>query len=64
MMQIDPTVTHCYKKIPQSNNSYTFKSLNKMQKILNTLQRDTNIMWFTQNMGYVHTEIAIPFITI
>ena len=35
-----------------------------MQNTLNTLQRDTVITWFTQTMGYVHTEIAIPFITI
>ena len=35
-----------------------------MQNTLNTLQRDTNIMWFTQTMGYVHKQIASPFITI
>ena len=35
-----------------------------MQNTLNTLQRDTYITWFTQTMGYVHTEIANPFITV
>ena len=35
-----------------------------MQNTLNTLQRDTGITWFTQMMGYVHTEISIPFITV
>ena len=44
-----------------SNNSYIVKSLNKMR---NTLQRDIDITWFTQKMGYVHIEIASPFITI
>ena len=34
-----------------------------MQNTLNTLQRDVDIMWFTQTMGYVHIEIANPFIT-
>ena len=57
-------VTPCYKIGPRSNNTYTVKSLNKMQNTLNTLQRDTNIMWFTQTMGYVHKENASPFITV
>ena len=35
-----------------------------MQNTLNTLQRDTNITWFTQTMGYIHTEIANPIITV
>ena len=35
-----------------------------MQNTLNTLQRDTYIMWFTQTMGYVHKEISSPFITV
>ena len=35
-----------------------------MQNTLNTLQRDTDITWFTQTMGYVHKEIASPFITV
>ena len=35
-----------------------------MQNTLNTLQRDIDIMWFTQTMGYVHKEIASPFITV
>ena len=35
-----------------------------MQNTLNTLQKDTNITWFTQKMGYVHIEIASPFITV
>ena len=35
-----------------------------MQNTLNTLQRDTSITWFTQTMGYVHTKIASPFITV
>ena len=35
-----------------------------MQNTLNTLQRDTDIMWFTQTMGYIHKEIASPFITV
>ena len=32
----------------------------------NTLKhyRETYIMWFTQVMGYVHKEIASPFITV
>ena len=35
-----------------------------MQNTLNTLQRDTYIMWFTQTMGYVHKQISSPFITV
>ena len=35
-----------------------------MQKTLNILQRDMNISWFTQTMGYVHKEIANHFITV
>ena len=35
-----------------------------MHNTLNTLQRDTDIKWFTQEMGYVHTEISSPFISI
>ena len=35
-----------------------------MQNTLNTLQRDTDITWFTQTMGYVHKEIASPFIIV
>ena len=35
-----------------------------MQNTLNTLQRDTNIIWFTQTMGYIHKEISSPFITV
>ena len=35
-----------------------------MKNTLNTLQRDANITWFTQTMGYVHKEIASPFITV
>ena len=35
-----------------------------MQNTLNTLQRDTDIIWFTQTMGYVHKEIASHFITV
>ena len=35
-----------------------------MKNTLNTLQRDTDITWFTQTMGYVHKEIASPFITV
>ena len=35
-----------------------------MQNTLKTLQRDTYITWFTQTMGYVHKEIASPFITV
>ena len=35
-----------------------------MKNKLNTLHRDTDITWFTQEMGYVHTEIASPFITV
>ena len=34
-----------------------------MQNTLKTLQRDIDITWFTQKMGYVHKEIDIPFIT-
>ena len=32
----------------------------------NTLKhyRETDITWFTQTMGYVHKEIASPFITV
>ena len=30
----------------------------------NIVQRDTDITWFTQMMGYVHTKIASPFITV
>ena len=29
-----------------------------MQNTLNTLQRDKDITWFTQTMGYVHKEIV------
>ena len=35
-----------------------------MKNTLNTLQRDTYMMWFTQMMGYVHKEISSPFITV
>ena len=35
-----------------------------MQNKLNTLQRDTDITWFTQMMGYIHKEISSPFITV
>ena len=35
-----------------------------MQNTLNTLQRNIDITWFTQNMGCVHTGIASPFITV
>ena len=35
-----------------------------MQNTLNTLQRDIDIMWFTQTMGYIHKEIASPFMTV
>ena len=35
-----------------------------MQNTLNTLQRDTDITWFTQTMGYIHKEISSPFITV
>ena len=35
-----------------------------MQNTLNTLQRDTDITWFTQTMGYAHKEIASPFIIV
>ena len=35
-----------------------------MQNTLNTLQRDIDIMWFTQTMGYIHKEISSPFITV
>ena len=48
---------------PQSNNSYTVKSLNNMKNALNTLYRYIYITWFTQMMGYIYTEIASPFIT-
>ena len=54
----------CQKTRPQSNNYYTLKSLNNMQNTLNTLQRDTDITWFTQMMGYVYTKIASPFIIV
>ena len=35
-----------------------------MQNTLNTLQRDTDITWFTQMVGYVQKENSSPFITI
>ena len=35
-----------------------------MENTLNTLQRATDITWFAQTMGYVHTEISSPFITV
>ena len=35
-----------------------------MKNTLNKIQRDTDMMWFTQKMGYVHTEISSPFIII
>ena len=35
-----------------------------MQNKLNTLQRDTDITWFTPMMEYVHKEISIPFIIV
>ena len=35
-----------------------------MQNTLNTLQRETDITWFTQTMGYVHKENASPFTTV
>ena len=54
----------CQKTGPQSNNIYTVILFNKMQNTLNTLQRDTDITWFTQTMSYVHTEIANPFIIV
>ena len=33
-------------------------------KHIKTLHKDTDIMWFTQMMGYIHKEIAIPFIIV
>ena len=35
-----------------------------MQNALKKLQRDTDITWFPQMMGYVHKEISNPFITV
>ena len=35
-----------------------------MKNTLNTLHRDKYITWFTQTMGYIHTKIASPFITV
>ena len=35
-----------------------------MQNTLNTLQRDIDITWFTQMMGYFHKEISSPFIIV
>ena len=35
-----------------------------MQNKLNTLKRDTFITWFTQTMGYIHTQITNRFITV
>ena len=53
---------HCQKTRPRRNNIYTSKLLNNIQNTLNTLQRDIDLMWFTQTMGYVHTEIASPLL--
>ena len=35
-----------------------------MKNTLKTLQRDTDITWFTQIMGYIHKDIASPFIIV
>ena len=35
-----------------------------MLNTLNTLQRNTDVMWFTQTMGYVHNKISSTFITL
>ena len=35
-----------------------------MKKRIKTLERDTDITWFTQMMGYIHKEIASPFIIV
>ena len=55
---------HCQKTGLERNNRYTVKSLIKMKNTLNTLQRDTNITWFIQTMGYVQIEISSPCITV
>ena len=60
----NPQDVLCQKIGPQSNNKYIVKSLNKMQNTLSTLQRDTDITWFTKMMGYNHKDISIPSITV
>ena len=50
----------------QDRRAITNIQLNHKQdaKHIKTLQRDTDVTWFTQMMVYAHKEISSPFITV